>query len=55
MDNPQRLRPIGIGFLCCGLGLLTGGVVAGELTMMGTSLAFTGLGVVFLARSRQAD
>lgn len=50
MDTISRFRPIGIGFGCGGLGLLVGGLVAGTPWLLGSGLAFVGMGVVFLAR-----
>lgn len=50
--NP-RLRPIGIGFICGGLGMLAAAVVAGQPMFLGAALPFLGVGIVAFAQSRQ--
>lgn len=54
MDPLQKIRPIGFGFLCCGLGLLTASLVTGQLPWVGIALACIGVGIVFVARARRA-
>lgn len=53
MSSNSKLRPIGIGFLCCGLGGLAAALVAREPMFLGIAIPFLGVGIAFLAKSRQ--
>lgn len=53
MSSNPKLRPVGIGFLCCGLGCLVAALIAREPMFLGIAVPFLGVGIMFLAKSRQ--
>ena len=52
MDNPGKSKQIGIVWLCVGVAFL-GVSAAGQTAFLGVGMAFIGLGIGVLAKSRQ--